>query len=80
MQSNQPRSPPLALEPGSFDFSAASLAKAPGSFFSRAMMSLASASFSTRMWRALYSVPDTVALMRSYSAFSASSLTGLFLT
>ena len=44
-----------------------------------AMMSLASASFSTRMWRAEYSVPAICDLIFSYSALSVSSLTGLFL-
>ena len=42
------------------------------------MIALASSSFSTRMWRAWYSVPLACALNLSYSALMSASLTGFF--
>ena len=77
----QPRSPPLAPDPGSFE-SLASDSK-PSPFFSLAMMSLASASEPTRMWRALYSWAPLAAeslASFSYSAFTSASVTGDFLS
>ena len=43
------------------------------------MMALASSSFSTRMWRARYSVPLAWALNLSYSAWTSASVTGRLL-
>ena len=57
----------------------ASLANAAGVFLRVAMISFASASLATRMWRALYSEPPESVLMRSYSAVTISSVTGFFL-
>ena len=47
----KPRSPPSPFEPGSFDSSAATLAKSSPPL-TRAAAFLASSSFSLRMWRA----------------------------
>jgi hypothetical protein len=74
----QSRSPPLAPEPGSLlCFLAMSSNLAP--FFRSAMIFLAWSSVSTRMWRALYSLPPLAATNLSYSAFTSASDTGLVL-
>src|SRR5437899_244893 len=70
----QSRSPPLSFEPGSLDCLARSSNFVP--FFSCAMISLASESLSTRMWRALYSLSPRDALALLYSASISSSLMG----
>ena len=73
----QPRSPPLAPDPGSLD-SLASDSK-PSPFFRRSMICLASSSDSTRMWRALYSWAPLWAeslTSFSYSALTSASVTG----
>ena len=62
----QSRSPPLSLEPGSFERALASSSNfAP--FCSCAMMSLASSSFSTRMCLTWYSLSPICVLITSYS-------------
>jgi hypothetical protein len=45
-------------------------------FLRLAMMALASSSFSTRMWRARYSLPPLAATNLSYSALMSASVTG----
>ena len=73
------RSPPFGAEPGSFElFLARSSNFAPA--FSWATIALASSSFSTRMWRALYSVPVACALNLSYSFCTSASLTFVVLS
>jgi hypothetical protein len=71
------RSPPFAPDPGSFEFFFARSSKlAPP--LSCLISAFASSSFSTRMWRARYSVPLDWALNLSYSAWMSASLTTFF--
>ena len=66
-----------SFEPGSFERALASSSNlAP--FCSSAMMSFASSSFSTRMWRTLYSLSPICALIVSYSLCSSDSGIGFF--
>ena len=61
-------------DPGSFEFFFASSSKLAPPLIC-AISALASSSFSTRMWRARYSVPADWPLNLSYSALSSVSLT-----
>mmetsp|Transcript_57661 Transcript_57661/g.135734 ORF Transcript_57661/g.135734 Transcript_57661/m.135734 type:complete len:205 (+) Transcript_57661:1284-1898(+) len=72
------RSPPFWAEPVSLEFFLASSSKLAPPLIC-AIRALASSSFSTRMWRARYSLPELAALNLSYSACASASLTGFLL-